>query len=85
MIWYPLAGFVGGGLRRRPMVSARIFVWEKAALPVLTLTPDTSFPPHMSLVPFKLLPQHWSSERMSLSPLGPLSGTPGTPEALHLT
>ena len=35
--------------------------------PALTLMPDMSIPPHMPLMPFKLLPQCWSSEEVSLS------------------
>ena len=35
--------------------------------PALTLMPDTSVPPHVQLVPFKLLPWCWSSERVNLS------------------
>ena len=35
--------------------------------PALTLMPDTSVPPCMSMVSFKLLPQCWSSQGMSLS------------------
>lgn len=39
--------------------------WKKAALPSLALTPDSSVPLCKSLVPFQLLPQHWSSESES--------------------
>ena len=46
----------------RTMASTNTSVWEKAAPPALALKPDNSVSPHMSLVPFKLLPQHWSSE-----------------------
>ena len=55
-IEYHLAGSVAGekGL-------------EKGQWPLLTLMPDTSVSPCMPLVPFKLLPQWWSSERVSLS------------------
>ena len=56
-IWHQLARFVG--------------LWgeglEKGQWPLLTLMPDTSVSPSMPLVPFKLPPQHWSSEGMSLS------------------
>ena len=44
------------------MVSDGIFIWAKAAPGALTLMPDTSIPPCMSLVPFELLPQCQSSE-----------------------
>ena len=35
--------------------------------PALALMQDTSVPPHMSLVLFKVLPQYWSPEGVSLS------------------
>ena len=35
--------------------------------PALALMPDTSLPPHMPLVPFKLLPQCLSSEGVNVS------------------
>ena len=35
---------------------------EKGQWPLLILMPDTSVPPFMLLVPFKLLPWCWSSE-----------------------
>ena len=56
-IWHQLAGSValgGEGL-------------EKGQWPLLTLMPNTSVSPSMLLVSFKLLPQCWSSERVSLS------------------
>ena len=55
-IWHQLAGSValcGEGL-------------EKGQWPLLALMADTSLPPCMPLVPFKLLPQCWSSERVHL-------------------
>ena len=55
------ASSMGRGLSKRAMASASTSVWEKAALPSLTLVPDNSVFSHMSLVPFKLLLQHWSS------------------------
>ena len=39
---------------------------EKGQWPLLALMPDTSVPPCVPLVPFKLLPQCWSSEGVSL-------------------
>ena len=39
----------------------------QAAPPVLTMIPDNSVPPHMSLVSFEQLPQYWSSEGVNLS------------------
>lgn len=49
------------------MASASTFVWEKAASTGHALMPDNSVPLHMSLVPFKLLPQHWMLEWMRQS------------------
>ena len=46
--------------------------------------PNDSVPPHLSLEPFELLSQFWSSEQVSPGK-GPLRGTPGTPEAFHLS
>ena len=40
---------------------------EKGQWPLLTLIPDSSVPPIMPLLPFKLLPRSWSSEGVSLS------------------
>lgn len=39
------------------------FHLEGAAPPALALQPDNSVPLRMSLEPFEMLPQHWSSER----------------------
>ena len=50
------------GLNNESMGSTSSFVWEETAPPVLTLKPDNSVPPCLSLVPLKLLLQHWSSE-----------------------
>ena len=61
-------------------------MWEKAAPPALTLIPDTSVLPCMSLVPFEVLPQSWGSE--GVSPSKPMhrryERNAWTPEALHL-
>ena len=43
------------------------FLSVESCPPALTLMPDTSVSPCKPLVPFKLLPQCWSSEGMSLS------------------
>ena len=51
-IWHHLASSEQGGFRNRPL---------------LALMSDTSVSLSMPLVPFKLLPQYWSSERVSLS------------------
>ena len=40
---------------------------EKRQWPLLTFMPDSSLSPSMPLVPFKLLPQCWNSEGVSLS------------------
>ena len=53
-IWHQLAVSVRGGFRKGTMASAHS-------------KPDTLVSPSMPLVPFKLPPQHWSSEGMSLS------------------
>ena len=54
------------------MASASTFAWQKAAPPALTLMPDNSVPPGMSLVSLKLLPQCRSSEG-----LGPIMSAHG--------
>ena len=59
-IWHLPASFVGRMLRLETMASSSTFAWQKAAPPALTLS-DTSVPPHVSMVPFKLLPQSWHS------------------------
>ena len=61
-MWCPPICFLGGGLIKGTMASTSTSVWEKVTLPALTLMPDSSLSPHMPLVPFKLLPQLWSSE-----------------------
>ena len=66
-IWCPSTSSVGGGLRKGAMASASTSVWEKVASLALILVPNNSVPPHVSLAPFKLLPQCWSSEGVSLS------------------
>ena len=50
------AGCVGGGLNKRAMASASIYVWKKAAPLTLALRPDNSVPPCMSLKVLELLP-----------------------------
>ena len=64
-MWHLPAGSVWGGLRKETMASAGISTWERAAPPALAWMPENSVPPHMSLVPFKLLPQCWSSKQVS--------------------
>ena len=67
-IWCPLlCGFVEGSIRKGAMASAWEFYLGERCSPALILMPDTSFLPHMPLVSFKLLPQHWSSKGVSLS------------------
>ena len=46
------------------MASACLSVWEKVS-PSSHLDADTSFPPHIPLVPMKLLTWCWSSEGVS--------------------
>ena len=55
----------GEGLRKGTGASASTSVWVKAAPPASFLKRGKEVPPHMSLVPFKLLLQCWSSERVS--------------------
>lgn len=57
----------GGGLFVETMASASFSIQKKAAAPTLLLHPKQSVPPPMSLVPFKLLPQCCSSERVNPS------------------
>ena len=77
-------GSVGVGFSKGTMASASCL--EESCTPTLTLMPDTSVPPCMPLVPFRLLPQCWSSKEMSSNLcIGPLRGTPGTLEALCLS
>ena len=69
-IWcLPVSSVFGvGSLIKGTVASASNFAWQKAApLPTLTLILDNSVPPSTSLVPFKLLPQGWSSEGVSPS------------------
>ena len=77
------------GLNEGKMVSVSTSVWEKAVPPVLALKPDNLVTPSMSLAPFLLLSQHWSSEQVSLSEstscTGPLRGMPGPAAAFHFT
>lgn len=49
-------------LSKETMAFASISIWLKAAPPVITSKPDNSVLPHLSLVPFELLPQQWSSD-----------------------
>ena len=70
-IWCLPASSVGGrGYRagqQRNNGSASTAVWEKASPPALALRPDGSVTPHMSQMPFELLPKYWSSEGVSPS------------------
>lgn len=52
---------------KKKMDFASTSVWEKAGSPTLILKPENSTSPHMFQVPLELLPQHCSSERVSLS------------------
>ena len=53
--WHSPASSVGGGLIKGTSASASTSVWEKAAPPALTLMPNNSVPPHVSLMPCKQL------------------------------
>ena len=55
------------GLSKETMSSANSPVWEIAAPPAFALKPNNSIPSYMSLGPFELLPQSWSSEQVSPS------------------
>ena len=57
---------MGGGLRKGTMAFVCLCLGE-CCLPAPALIPDTSVPPCMPLVPFKLLPWCWSWEGVSLS------------------
>ena len=85
-LWCPPASSVCGGLIKGIMASASSPVWEKASPLALALMLDNLVPPYMSLVPFELLLQCWSSAGVSQSPCaGPLEELPGTSGVLHLT
>ena len=49
-----------GRLSKGTMTSAST-LGEKTASPAVTLMPGNSFPSHVSLITFELLPQHWNS------------------------
>ena len=51
-----LCGSEGEGLREDNSLCQQTYLGESCPL-ALTLMPDTSVPPHMSLVPCKLLPR----------------------------
>lgn len=56
LIWCLLAASVGEGFRKGTMVYANTSVWETAASLALTLMPDTTVLPFMTLMPLELLP-----------------------------
>ena len=66
-IWCLPVGFVRGGLIKGTVSSASTSIWEKAVPPALALMLGNSVSPSVFLVPFRLLPQHWNSEGVSLS------------------
>ena len=66
-IWHLSASSMALWVQKRGNGLCPPFCLGESCPPALTLTPDTSVPPPMSLVPFKLLPQCWSSEGVSLS------------------
>ena len=57
----------GGRVQQRDNGLCWPFCFEESCPPAPVLTPDTSVPPLMPWVPFKLLPQCWSSEGVILS------------------
>ena len=46
-----------GGSEKKQLPLTAIFLWQKAASPALTMMPENSVLPHMSLVLFKMLSQ----------------------------
>ena len=66
-IWHPPAGSVGLWREGSERDKASASLSERKLSPALTLISDTSILPCVSLVPFKLLPQCWSSEEVSLN------------------
>lgn len=54
-----------GRLKKGTMASTSTSIWEKAATPALSLKPDFTVSHHIALVPFELLIQCWSAERVS--------------------
>ena len=86
-IWCLTTSSVGvGGSQKRNNGPSNIFVCEKAAS--ISSLPDARHlnSSLLSLVPFKLLPQHWSSEGILVSPcMHPLGEIPRTPEVLCFT
>lgn len=55
------------GLNKETMVSTSTSVWEKAALPALSLKLGNSVSSHKSLVLFERLHQLWNPEQVSPS------------------
>ena len=68
-IWHQLASSVGllGEGSERDNGLCPPFYLRKNCPPALTLMPNTLFPPHMPLVPFKLQPWYWILERVSMN------------------
>ena len=56
-----------GRVQRRDNGLCPLVSLEESSPPALTLMPDTSVPLCMPLLPFKLLPQCWSSEGVNMS------------------
>ena len=72
----PACWFHGGRVEKRNNGLCSPFCLGESCPPALALMPDTSVPSSMPLVLFKLLPQFWISEGVSLSPcVGSLRGT----------
>ena len=71
-IWHLPAGSVdlwicGGRVQKRDNGLCLPFCLGESCPPALTLMLDTLVPPCMPLIPFKVLPWHWSPERLNLS------------------
>ena len=82
-VWCPAVSSVewGGGAEKEQWHLQQFCLAESCPTP--ESLPYNKVPPHLSLVPFKLLPQHWSSEGVGLC-IGPWEELLGILEALHL-
>ena len=63
----PLCGSVLDRAEKRYNGYCLQFCLGESCPPALILMPDTSLPPHIPLMPLKMLPQCWSPEIVSLS------------------
>ena len=63
----PISRLCGERAQKRDSGLCLPFCLGQSCPPAVVLMPDNSFPPHMPLVSFKLLPWCWSLEGVSLS------------------